>query len=103
MAAQKTEREHYTGVRPDIGTNDDIEHLANPAYGNSLSVTKQVGLQLNHNYDKLSGNNILTIGSEFISDNVIDKIDAYNHLVDQKVRAYALFFQSFINFFFLLW
>ena len=29
FASQYTGREHYTGIRPDIGTPEDTEHLAN--------------------------------------------------------------------------
>lgn len=94
MAAQQTKREHYTGVRPDVGTSEDVAHLANPPYGTSLTKTRQLGLQFNHNYDKLLGKNILTLGSEFIADDVMDEIDAYNYLVDQKVKTYGTFLQS---------
>ena len=94
LAAQQTKREHYTGIRPDTGTVEDEAHLANPPYGTSLTTTKQVGFQLNYNYDKLLGQNVLTVGSEFISDDVMDEIDAYNYLVDQKVKTYGTFLQS---------
>ena len=94
MAAQHITREHYTGIRPDVGTSDDETHLANPPYGTSLNTIKQVGLQLNHNYDKLLGKNVLTVGSEFASDYVMDEIDVYSYLVDQEVKTYGTFLQS---------
>ena len=94
LAAQKTDREHYTGIRPYVGTDEDIEHLINPPYGNSENTTTQLGFQFNYEYDKLIGQNIFTVGSEFISDYVYDEIAAYNYIVDQEVNTLAFLFQS---------
>lgn len=94
LAAQKTDREHYTGIRPDVGTDEDIEHLINPPYGNSENTTTQLGFQFNYKYDKLIGQNIFTVGSEFISDYVHDEINAYNYIVDQEVNTLGFLFQS---------
>jgi len=94
FAAQKTDREHYTGIRPDIGTDEDIEHLISPPYGNSENSTTQLGFQFNYKYDKLIGQNIFTVGSEFITDYVYDEITAYNYIVDQKVNTLGFLFQS---------
>ena len=92
LAAQQTKREHYTGIRPEAGA--DEEHLANPPYGASLNTTKQGGFQLNHKINKLFGPNVFTIGSEYVSDNVMDEISAYNYLIDQKVITLGTFVQS---------
>ena len=92
LAAQQTKREHYTGVRPEAGA--DKEHLANPPYGTSLNTTKQGGFQLNHKINKLFGPNVFTIGSEYVSDAVMDEISAYNYLIDQKVITLGTFVQS---------
>ena len=94
LAAQQTKREHYTGIRPDVNSSEDAEHLLSPPYGTSLSITKQAGLQLNHKYDKFMGSNVLTVGSEYTSDNVMDEIAAYNYLIDQKVNTNGVFLQS---------
>ena len=95
LAAQKTEREHYTGIRPEIATDADLEHLSDPPYGISVNTSKQAGIQLNHQVDGfLLGPNIFTVGCEYVSDDVIDKISAYNYLVDQKVVNLGAFFQS---------
>lgn len=92
LAAQQTKREHYTGIRPEVGA--DEEYLANPPYGTSLNTTKQGGFQLNHKIIKLFGPNLFTIGSEYVSDDVIDEISAYNYLIDQKVINLGTFVQS---------
>ncbi|WBX73881.1 TonB-dependent receptor [Tenacibaculum pacificus] len=95
FASQYTGRDHYTGIRP--GTKDaaDTEHLANPPYGNSETTTFQGGLQFNHKLeDFLKGNNVLTIGSEFVQDDVFDEISAYKYVVDQITQNYGFFFQS---------
>ena len=94
VAGQKTNREHYTGIRPDIGSSEDLEHLNNPPYGTSFNTTSQFGLQLNHKYTRFIGPNILTIGSEVISDYVNDEISSYNYLIDQKVNTLAMYLQS---------
>jgi len=94
LAAQKTNRTHYTGIRPDIGSNEDAIHLENPPYGTSLNTTKQAGFQINHTVSQFFGPNVLTLGSEVISDDVMDEISTYNYLVDQKVLTQGVFFQS---------
>ena len=94
LAAQQTKREHYTGIRPDVNSCEDAKHLLNPPYGTSLNTTKQAGLQLNHKYDKFMGPNVLTVGFEYISDDVMDEIAAYNYLIDQKVKTNGVFLQS---------
>ncbi len=94
MAGQQTRREHYTGVRPGSSDSADVAHLVNPPYGTSLNTTKQLGFQLNHSYDKFIGTNTFTLGSEYISDDVVDEISAYNYLIDQKVQNIGVFLQS---------
>ncbi len=94
FAAQKTNREHYTGIRPDVGSDADLEHLMNPPYGRSLNTTTQFGFQLNYKYNDLIGKNIFTIGSEIISDYIHDEIISYNYLVDQEVNTLGFFLQS---------
>ncbi|WGH74457.1 TonB-dependent receptor [Tenacibaculum tangerinum] len=95
FATQHTDREHYTGIRPDINTPEDTEHLASPPYGNSTTTTLQGGLQFNHRLETfLGGNNVLTIGSEFVQDDVFDVIDAYEYKVDQVTQNFGFFFQS---------
>ncbi|WP_418644157.1 TonB-dependent receptor [Tenacibaculum insulae] len=95
FSAQYTDREHYTGIRPDIGTPEDMNHLVNPPYGNSETTTLQGGLQLNHKIDAfLKGNNVLTVGTEFVQDDVYDEITAYQYTVDQVTQNYGFFFQS---------
>ena len=94
LAAQKTKREHYTGVRPYLGSDDDILHLSNPPYGNSLNTTTQFGIQFNYKYNKWIGQNIFTLGSDIISDYVYDEIPAYNYLVDQEIFTLGVLIQS---------
>ncbi|TDQ22060.1 TonB-dependent receptor [Tenacibaculum caenipelagi] len=95
FATQYTDREHYTGIRPDENTPEDTKHLANPPYGNSTTTTFQGGLQFNHKLEEfLGGNNVITIGGEFVQDDVFDVIDAYEYKVDQLTQNYGFFFQS---------
>jgi len=94
LAAQQTKREHYTGIRPEVNSADDTGHLTSPPYGTSLNITKQAGFQLNHKYDKFMGPNVITIGSEYVTDDGMDEIVAYNYLIDQKVKTIGTFLQS---------
>ncbi|ARV16127.1 TonB-dependent receptor [Polaribacter sp. SA4-12] len=95
FATQYTGREHYTGIRPDVGTPEDTAHLANPPYGDSETTTYQGGIQYNHKVeDFFKGNNFFTIGTEFVQDDVFDEIPAYNYEVDQLTKNYGFFFQS---------
>ncbi|MFT7899158.1 TonB-dependent receptor [Tenacibaculum ascidiaceicola] len=95
LATQYTDRKHYTGIRPDINTPEDTEHLAKPPYGNSITTTFQGGLQFNHKLEKfLGGNNVLTLGGEFVQDDVFDVIEAYEYKVDQLTQNFGFFFQS---------
>tara|TARA_B100001741_G_scaffold313204_1_gene318536 strand:- start:8709 stop:11012 length:2304 start_codon:yes stop_codon:yes gene_type:complete len=94
LASQQTQREHYTGIRPDTATVEDIDHLSNPPYGVSLNTTSQFGFQLNHKYENFLGSNVFTVGSEYTTDNIMDEISAYNYLVDQKMKTIGVFLQS---------
>ena len=95
FATQYTGREHYTGIRPDVGTPDDLVHLAKPPYGTSETTTFQGGIQLNHKLeDFLGGNNVITLGTEFVQDDVFDEISTYDYKVDQLTKNYGFFFQN---------
>jgi outer membrane receptor for ferrienterochelin and colicins len=95
FATQYTGREHYTGIRPDIETPKDTSHLANPPYGTSETTTFQGGVQYNHKFDEfLNGNNVFTVGTEFVQDDVFDEIPAYVYEVNQLTKNYGFFFQS---------
>ena len=93
-AWQSTVRDHYTGIIPD--ENEALlEHLENPPYGTSDVTTFNTGVQLNHKINKfLTGENVFTLGTEFIYDEVSDAIPAYNYLIDQTTRNYGTFLQS---------
>ncbi len=95
-AAQSTNRRHYTGIVPD--EEDSVEyqnHLSNPPYGTSDTKTYQGGFQLNHSlYNFLGGSNILTFGTEYVFDDVLDEIEAYNYKIDQTTRSLGVFLQS---------
>jgi len=94
FATQYTTRDHYTGIFPD--NNSEIQnHLENPPYGISKTTTFQGGIQFNHKFEKLlKGNNIFTIGGEYVQDDVLDEIQAYNYIVDQLTKNTGFFFQS---------
>lgn len=93
-AWQNTDRTHYTGIFPD--KPDDIQnHLENPPYGISDNQTLQGGLQFNYRLDDFfKGSNILTVGSEYISDKIFDEIPSYNYLVNQHTKNWGSFLQS---------
>ncbi|MEN8116612.1 MAG: TonB-dependent receptor [Bacteroidota bacterium] len=93
-AGQYTKRRHYTGIAPDGG--DELqEYNNNPPYGRSKNYTYQFGGQLNHAIsDFVSGTNILTVGAEYVIDDVFDKIEAYDYLIDQNSRNLGAFIQS---------
>ncbi len=94
VAGQYTDRDHYTGIFPD----DVVEiqnHLENPPYGTSKATTFQGGVQFNHKFEGfLKGNNIITIGGEYVEDDVLDEIEAYNYKIDQLTKNTGIFFQS---------
>ena len=97
-ALQSTKRNHYTGIYPD-SINAINNHLGNPPYGHSDNTTLHGGIQLNHeivNFFKTR--NVITLGSEYISDKIFDKIASYNYLVDQHTRNWGTFIQSDWNF-----
>jgi outer membrane receptor for ferrienterochelin and colicins len=93
-AGQYTDRDHYTGIFPDAETAI-LQHLADPPYGYTDNTTLQAGTQVNHRLDNfLGGSNVLTIGAEYIFDDVFDTIPAYNYETDQLTRNAGGFFQS---------
>jgi outer membrane receptor for ferrienterochelin and colicins len=91
---QSTKRDHYTGIIPD----DEIEKqqfFANPPYGTSEVETHQGGGQFNQRIDSfLGGTTTLTMGAEFVYDDVYDIIPSYNYLIDQTTRNFGAFFQN---------
>ena len=93
-AFQNTDRTHYTGIIPD--ENPELQnHLENPPYGVSDNQTLQGGMQFNYRLDDfLNGTNVLTLGSEYISDKIYDEIPSYNYLVDQHTKNLGSFVQS---------
>jgi outer membrane receptor for ferrienterochelin and colicins len=93
LAGQVTDRKHYTGIIPD--TPEEIEkHLANPPYGNTDNTTFQVGGQINHRLTGLSlGDHIISLGAEYVYDDVMDTISAYNYKIDQITKNVGAFTQ----------
>ncbi|MGB0431678.1 MAG: TonB-dependent receptor, partial [Bacteroidia bacterium] len=95
LAWQNTNRAHYTGIRPNINTQEYEYFLANLPYGTSHVNTVNVGTQLNHKVESFMGGvNVFTLGAEMVSDQVFDQIKAYNYTVDQATTDLGLFFQS---------
>lgn len=93
-AFQHTTRNHYTGIFPD-SPSDIQNHLYNPPYGNSNTTTLQGGVQINHALDSfLGGRNVLTFGSELLSDKVLDQIPSYRYRVNQHTVDWGTFIQS---------
>ena len=94
MGAQNTERNHYTGIFPDL--DHEIEnHINNPPYGNSNINTLNTGVQINKKINNfITGANTLSLGIEHLYDNVLDEIKAYNYKIDQETQNTATFLQS---------
>jgi outer membrane receptor for ferrienterochelin and colicins len=93
-AGQHTTRDHFTGIAPD-NSQELTDYYAHAPYGDSKNKTIQIGNQYNHRITNfLSGINVLTFGAELNLDDVMDRIDAYNYLIDQQTRNFGAFAQS---------
>lgn len=93
-AFQYTGRTHYTGIYPDDSI-DIVQHESAPPYGTSQVSTLNFGAQINHSLDSFPlGQNVITLGTEYIQDVVFDEIESYNYLIDQNTENYGLFIQS---------
>ena len=93
-ASQHTTRTHFTGVAPSDSLSH-IQYLLSPPYGHSTAGTVQAGLQLDHRIGHfIVGSNILTLGAEYVVDDVFDQIQSYQYLVDQTTKNLGLFLQS---------
>jgi outer membrane receptor for ferrienterochelin and colicins len=94
LAGQYTDRDHYTGIIPD-DLDDVLAHLIDPPYGFTNNTTLQAGTQINHRLeDFLGGINVLTAGVEYVYDDVMDTIRAYNYRVEQTTGNLGTFLQS---------
>ncbi len=94
LSGQSTDRTHYTGIIPDDSLAI-IDHLTDPPYGISNTTTLQAGVQLNHRIRKfILGDNVFTLGGEFVVDDVFDEIPSYNYLIDQRTENLGMFLQS---------
>ena len=93
-ALQTTKRNLYTGIYPD-SAEEIRAHLENPPYGLSNTTTWQGGMQLNHDLVNLfKRRHVITLGSEYISDEVQDEIASYRYKVDQHTKNLGSFVQS---------
>jgi len=94
LAGQYTDRDHYTGIVPDDPA-DIIGHMMDPPFGYTYNTTLQAGTQVNHKLtDFLGGQNVLTAGVEYVYDDVLDTISAYDYVVDQTTGNFGAFLQS---------
>jgi outer membrane receptor for ferrienterochelin and colicins len=93
-AGSNTDRDHYTGIFPDDSAAI-ASHLTNAPYGYSNVTTWQGGAQLNHKLKMYNGlANVLTLGAEYLEDEVYDNITSYNYLIDQRTTNFGAFAQS---------
>ncbi len=91
---QRTDRDHYTGIMPD-GGKELADFMADPPYGISKVITHQGGGQFNHRFGNfLGGATVLTVGSEYVYDEVLDKIEPFNYLIDQTTTNWGTFLQN---------
>lgn len=94
LAGQNTDRLHYTGIIPDDEAGR-LEHVNNPPYGTTANTTLQGGVQFNHRFmEFIGGKNVMTFGAEYIFDDVLDSIPAYNYVIDQETKNFGFFAQS---------
>lgn len=102
-AGQYTDRDHYTGLFPDQEANENDsafqirreEHLITPPYGYTENTTFQTGVQFNHRLTGfITGTNILTLGGEYVYDDVLDSIPYYQYGTNQTTKNTAVFAQS---------
>ena len=93
FGSQHTDRLHYTGIFPDM--NEDIKaHLEKPPYGDSKTTTYQGGVQINHHFeDFFIGSATVTFGMEYLKDDILDQIDAYDYKIDQSTENTGVFLQ----------
>lgn len=103
FAGQYTDRDHYTGIYPEISdfaTETEFIaaeqlHLKNPPYGYTDNTTLQGGVQLNHRITNfISGTNVITVGAEYVFDDILDSIPQYRYGTDQITKNTAGFLQS---------
>ena len=64
-----------------------ISVFANPPYGISKVTTHQGGTQYNHSFDRFFVGASLTGGAEYVDDDVLDEIEAYNYRIDQTTTT----------------
>ena len=94
LAGQKTDRDHFTGIMPD-DSSEIAAYILDPPYGYTHNFTLQAGTQVNHRIKEfLGGLNVLTLGAEYVYDDVLDTIPAYDHEIDQTTGNFGTFFQS---------
>jgi len=103
VAAQYTNRDHYTGLYPSGDDYDsdsafliaEEQHLKNPPYGFTDNTTLQGGLQLNHRMNAFfAGANVFTLGAEYLMDDIVDSIPRYQYGTNQQTNNIAGFVQS---------
>lgn len=94
FAGQQTDRSHYTGILPD---NEAalLAHVFKPPYGTTANTTLQGGVQFNQRFQEfLGGKNVMTFGAEYIYDDVLDTIPAYNYEINQRTKNFGFFAQN---------
>lgn len=79
---QSTQRKHYTGVNQVDG------------WGTTSNHTVQTGLQVNYKHPFFNGNMWWLLGGEHLLDDVLDRVDAYQYLIDQRIDQKAVYLQN---------
>ncbi|MEY4885161.1 MAG: hypothetical protein RL151_470 [Bacteroidota bacterium] len=94
MGWQRLGRRHFTGVMPEDPAAQ-LLYLKAPPFGGSLSQTTQSGWQLDRRLHREGqGRHWLTLGMEYLHEQVADSIPAYTYLVNQQVQDLGMFLQS---------
>jgi outer membrane receptor for ferrienterochelin and colicins len=79
---QSTQRKHYTGVNQVDG------------WGTTSNHTVQTGLQVNYKHPFFKGNMWWLLGGEHLLEDVLDRVDAYQYLIDQRIDQKAVYLQN---------
>lgn len=98
LAAQITNRSHYTGVFPDDSA-DAVQHLLNPPYGESKNSSWTAGLQFQFQPQYIfRRSNSFSLGLEYVRDKLHDEVPTYRYRLNQTTSDFGIFAQSIWSF-----
>ncbi|MBI5324450.1 MAG: TonB-dependent receptor [Ignavibacteriae bacterium] len=99
---QNINRKHYTGIIPEITNKDSskfFHHFIAPPYGITQNQMVQAGWQVNKKLNNFIGELTLTVGTDFLFDEIYDKIKSYEYKINQTSKDLGAFIQIDLNLF----